>query len=106
MYITINEIKKHLNIDSGFIDDDNYLLTLESVAEATVQKHINQKLSDVVAENGDDLPSPLKLAMLLLIGNLYQNRESFSYSSVSEIPLSYSYLLDLYKNYNNENMDV
>ncbi len=106
MYIGIEKIKKHLNIDTDFNDDNEYLLALEDVAEKAVEKHINQKLSSLCEENGGDLPSPLLHAILLFIGNLYLSRESISFSSVIEVPMSYNYLLDLYKNYNNENMDV
>lgn len=105
MYLNIEEIKKHLNIDSAFTEDDNYLLSLADVAEKTVEKHINQRLCEVVAENGE-LPSPLRHAMLFFVGNLYLSRESVTYGSATEIPLTFNYLLDLYKNYNNEEMNV
>ena len=100
-FIELSQIKKHLNIDSDFTDDDSYLSSLGDVAEAAVEKHINQKLSRVVEENGGDLPAPLLHAMLLFIGNMYLNREAVSFTNVTEIPLSYGYLLDLYKCYNN-----
>lgn len=105
MFITLDTIKRHLNIDDYFTDDDNYLIELEDVAEKVVEKHIDKKLSVLCDDNGD-LPSPLLHAMLLFIGNLYQSRESVAFnSSPLEIPLSYSYLLDLYKNYsNNDNV--
>lgn len=106
MYVELAQIKKHLNINSEFTEDDDYLLTLADVAEKAVEKHINQRLSSVCEENGGVLPSPLLHAILLFIGNLYLSRESISYSSVTEVPMSYNYLLDLYKNYNNENLDV
>mgnify|MGYP000858565357 FL=1 len=28
MFVTLNEAKKHLNIDDGFTDDDDYITTL------------------------------------------------------------------------------
>ena len=103
MFIELNRIKKHLNIDSYYTDDDDYLTYLEGVAETVVEKHIDNKLSELLDTNGD-LPTPLVHAMLLFIGNLYQSRESVAFnSSPIEIPLSYSYLLDLYKNYSNQN---
>ena len=84
-----------------FYDDDEYLLHLAEVAELAVQKHIDQNLNELCAENSGDLPSPLLHAMLLMIGNLYENREPIAFASATEIALSYNYLLDLYKNYNN-----
>ena len=59
MYVELAQIKKHLNIDTEFTDDDDYLLVLADVAEKAVEKHINQRLSSVCEENGGVLPSPL-----------------------------------------------
>lgn len=98
MYINLNTIKKHLNIDSFFTDDDEYLMMLEAVAESTVEKHIDSNLSDLCDSSGA-LPAPLIHAMLLLIGSMYMQRESVTYSTISEVPQSYNYLLDLYKDY-------
>lgn len=101
MFLTIDQIKKHLNIDAEYTDDDNYLMDLAEVAEKAVQKHIDTKLQRIVEEEGE-LPKPLLHAMLLMIGNLYNSRESVSFGvTTTEVPLSYQYLLSLYKNYNN-----
>lgn len=99
MYLTLNQIKKHLNIDSTFTADDTYLMNLASVAENTVQKHIDNELSELEDDYGQ-LPMPLLQAMLLMIGTLYAKRESIAFASAVEVPLSYEYLLSLYKNYN------
>lgn len=104
MYLTLAQIKKHLNIDESFTDDDEYLLFLYEVAERTVQRHIDSSLASLVEEEGS-LPTPLLQAMLLYIGTLYAQRESISYSSVVDVPFSYDYLLSLFKNYNNTNHD-
>lgn len=98
MYINLETIKKHLNIDSFFTEDDEYLMLLEDVAEKAVSKHIDCNLSELQDGNGG-LPSPLLHAILLLVGNMYMQRESISFSNATEVPLSYSYLLDLYKDY-------
>lgn len=98
MYLTLDEIKKHLNLDSTFTDDDAYILSLADVAEVIVAKHIGRKLKDLEDEEGN-IPSPLRHSMLIFIGNLYANRESVVFTSTSELPLSYRYLLELYENY-------
>ena len=41
MQIELDLIKKHLNIDDSFKDDDTYLLALSDVAQDIVQKHID-----------------------------------------------------------------
>ena len=99
MYLKLYEIKQHLNLDEDFTDDDEYLVSISEVAEEVVAKHIDNKLSDLCGDDGE-LPSPLRHAILLLISNYYDNRESVAAAQLHEIPLSYSYLLDLYKNYN------
>lgn len=102
MYLTLAQTKKHLNLETEFIEDDSYITTLIQVAEAAVELHINQKLNDVAANNGDVLPLPLLHAMLLMVGNLYANRESVSMNGkASEIPFNYRYLLNFYQNYSN-----
>lgn len=98
MYNTLAEIKKHLNIDSTFTDDDNYLMDLESVAELSVENHIDHDLSDLEDEN-HNLPFPLKHAILLFVGTMYANRESVTYGGAKEVPISYNYILDSYKDY-------
>ena len=98
MFLQLEIIKKHLNIDEFYKADDDYLIYLADVAEKTVEKHIDNELSNL-ANNRGDLPSPLLHAMLLFIGDMYANRESISYSSVTEVPFSYDYLLTLYKRY-------
>lgn len=99
MYIYLDQLKNHLNIDKDFKGDDNYLLSLISVAETVVEKHIDCKLSYIASENGGDLPSPLVHAMLLLCGNFYRTRESIAFAQTYKVPNSYDYLLDLYKDY-------
>ena len=99
MFITLDRIKKHLNIDDFYIEDDDYLTTLYEVAEKVVEKHTDSNFSDIAEANGGELPSPLTHAMLLFIGDMYKNRESISFTSVSAIPFSYDYILSLYKNY-------
>ncbi len=103
MYIQLYQVKKHLNIDEDFHDDDEYLMSLVEVAEKVVEKNIDTNLKKL--EDGDGfIPSPLIQAMLLLIGNFYANRESVAFASSSEVPQSYNYLIDLYRNYRGENL--
>lgn len=99
MYINLFQIKKHLNLDEGYDGDDEYLTDLAMVAELSVQRHIDHSLKDLEDENGN-IPMPIVHAMLLLIGSLYAKRESVAFSSAVEMPHSYDYLLDLYKDYN------
>lgn len=103
MYIYLEDCKKHLNIDQEFQDDDMYIASLIQVAEDVVEKDIDTRLADLEDEDGD-IPSALKQAMLLLVGNFYANRESVAYANMVKVPYSYQYLIDLYKNYRGRNL--
>lgn len=50
-------------------------------------------------EVGGILPASIIHAVLLLIGNLYNNREPVSYGTVVKVPYTLDYLLAPYKNY-------
>lgn len=97
MYITLAEAKKHLQIDSTFTDDDAYITALIAVAEDSVAQHLDIALDSLVV--GGDLPPAIKQSILLMVGNLYANREPVSYSSVTRIPYTMEYLVGLYKHY-------
>lgn len=98
-YLNLDLIKKHLNIDSDFHDDDSYIEALGDVVEEVTEKQIDVSLNKLTAENNGKIPTPLIQAMLLLLGTYYNNRENIAFASSTEIPLSYSYLLSLYQNY-------
>lgn len=97
MYITLEQAKAHLLVDKDFTDDDLYILDLVTVAEDIVAQHLDVALNEL--EVGGLLPPPITHAILLMIGNLYQNRESVAFTSVNKIPYSYEYLLSLYRHY-------
>ena len=98
-YLNLDLIKKHLNIDEDFHDDDDYLTLLGDVVEQVTERHIDDSLKKLTADNNGKIPAPLIQAMLLLLGTYYNNRENVAFASSAEIPLSYSYLLSLYQNY-------
>lgn len=100
MYIPLDLAKKHLNIEEDFTEDDEYILGLISVAEQAVRVHVNEDFDTLAENNGGCLPSPLSQAMLLMIGNMYQNREPIG-TKEKQLPRNYDYLIDLYRNYNN-----
>lgn len=98
MYIDLDYAKKHLNIEPSFVDDDEYILGLIDMAEKAVRVHVNEDFDTLAEKNGGCFPTPLLQAMLLMIGNMYQNREPLG--NRAELPLSYTYLIRLYQNWN------
>jgi hypothetical protein len=97
MYISISEVKQHLNIDEQYTTDDIYIESLISVAKEVVEHEINNSIDSLIVDG--EIPSAIKQSMLLLIGNLYLNREPVAYSSVSKIPYTLDLLLSINKNY-------
>ena len=77
MYIPLELAKKHLNIESSYTEDDEYILAIIDAAEQAVRVHVNEDLDTLAENNGGCIPTPIFQAMLLMIGNLYQNRETY-----------------------------
>lgn len=98
-YIGLERLKKHLNIDSYFTDDDAYISSLEEAAEEVISKYINRSLSDLEDAN-HKIPVSVEHAILLWVGTEYSLRESVSSSNFSVIPHSFDLLADLYRKYN------
>lgn len=98
MYLTLNEIKKHLNIDDSYHDDDTYLLSLGEAAEAMVETHIDNELVNFEDEN-HNLPNALKLAILMLIATWYASRESVTFANCGVLPHGYEYIINLFQTY-------
>ena len=99
MNFNLNLVKKHLNIEEDFTEDDLYITHLYEAAYLAVQNHIDFSLDILSEENGGNLPSPLLQAILLLVANYYSNRESYTSLSVNKLPQSVDWLLDQYKCY-------
>lgn len=98
MYITLDEAKKHLNIDKSFTDDDQYITSLIKVAEDAVSKNMDVALSEMIESDGKLSPSIIQ-SILLLVGNLYNSREAATYSTVSEVPYAFKYLVNLNRHF-------
>jgi hypothetical protein len=99
MYISLEIAKSHLHIDPEFELDDQYITWLIMVAEASVQAELCVNLEDLEDDKGD-IPMPVKHAMLLQVGELYNSREINAYGvSVTATQYGFKYLLDPYRNY-------
>ena len=70
MFVSLDLVKKHLNIESSYTGDDSYLNFLIPVAEGVVEKHICTNLYDLCKDDGSGnltLPLPLQSAILLCL---------------------------------------
>lgn len=96
-FLTLDLIKKHLNIDIDFTDDDNLLEVYGEAAEKAIERHIDCEIHDL-CEDGE-LPKPIIISMLLLCGNLYANRESIAPVTMVKIPDTIDMMLKTYVDY-------
>lgn len=104
-HLTLKLIKEHLNLDNDFTLDDAYLSNLGDVVEQVVEKHIDDSFVYLANANGGHLPTPLIQAMLLLLGTYYANREHIAFNANYEVGNSYTFLIDLYRNYSASHSD-
>ena len=91
-------MKTHLNVDASFTDDDIYIRELIGVANNVVAEELCVDLVDLETPEGA-LPAGVRQAIMLLVGNFYSNREPVAFATSSKLPLSYNYLVGLYRNY-------
>lgn len=97
LYVDLETMKKHLNIENDFTEDDSYISSLIEVSQDAIERHINTKLSDIAGSG--DLPPALKHLIMFLAADYYANRETVSFASCVEIPHTFQYLIGLFRNY-------
>lgn len=96
-FLTLADAKAHLLVDSNV--DDTYISALIDVAEKAVLVDVDQP-AEVVAGWGGAPPAPVRQAMLLLVGNMYANREPVAIgAAANKVPYTFDYLKGLFKNY-------
>ena len=99
-YLTLDIVKKHLNVESSFTDDDSYIELLADVAEQKVAKELHVTLQSLSTIDGaSEIPTLLKQAMLLSVGLYYANRDEASTALSRPIEQGSKWLIDLYRDY-------
>jgi uncharacterized phage protein (predicted DNA packaging) len=94
-FLTLEECKRHLVVDHN--DDDAMITAMATTAEDAIENELNRNLSN----DYEVLSSPIKSAMLLYLGSLYNNREGFS-TLASAPTAQMKSLIQYYKNYGNQ----
>lgn len=75
--ITLERAKQHLRVEHG--EEDELIELLIKTALRSVKDYIDRPLSDDICRDQEDellLAAPLQFAQLLMIGDLYENREA------------------------------
>ncbi|MEG1095117.1 MAG: head-tail connector protein [Lactococcus sp.] len=70
-YLELIEVKTHLRVLHA--RDDNYIQLLTKAALESVENFIDRPLSEL-EDGGGEIPSSLKAAALLMVGDMYSNR--------------------------------
>ena len=87
MYVTIEDLRKHLNIDHN--EDDAYLRELEEVAEDAISTFLQCPLSSFEkpgACSHTEMKPAIRHAIRLLVGNWYANREDVAFAAPAMLP--------------------
>lgn len=97
MYVTVEDIRKFLNI--SFCEDDGLFLELEESAEQILAGHLNVESLNKYEDESGDIPQALKTAIKTIVANIYQNRESIAYGQPYRVPYTLEFIIQPYKNY-------
>lgn len=79
MSITLEQAKQHLRLATDTSDEDAMVEMLIKTALRAVRDYIDRPFTDDVCkdeENPSELAPPLRYAALLILGDLYENREA------------------------------
>lgn len=101
MHVTLDEAKKHLNVEKEYTEDDTLIEMYIDVAETKVAKELCVKVEELATlEEGSKLiPHPIKQAILLNIGMYYANREEVTYTQSKPLEQGSKYLIALYRDF-------
>lgn len=94
--VTLQELMAQTNA----LPEDATLLELYAdAAEEQIEVDINRPLSELIPEGESSYPKKIKLAVLLLVGHWYRNREAFSTVEMKEVPKTYNTLVASFRDY-------
>ncbi|KFK98127.1 head-tail connector protein [Serratia sp. Ag1] len=102
MVPTLEELRLQCRIDHEDPDDDKLLTIYAKAARKKIENFTNRKLYDT-AVPGDDaigllVDDDIKLAVMLLVGFWYENRETVNIGNISTVlPYTFEALVEPYR---------
>ena len=81
-YVTLEELKEHLNVD--FDDDDTYIQGLIEPARLEAEAYLNNPLENYVRDGRID--RRIWHAVRILAADYYANRESVVFTKAESLP--------------------
>jgi hypothetical protein len=97
--MNIQELKRQLNIEAEYTDDDIILQQYLNVAESSVLNYLNYYTGSTSGVTGTNMPAPVLQGILLFAAHLYTTRQIISYGQGYKIPYTFEFLLNPYKEY-------
>jgi hypothetical protein len=95
MNITIEQLKRQLRIEPDYTDDDVLLQYLLDTAEISVENFLGANALSGYTSN--DIPTPVLQATIMLAGHWYLNPNMVAFGLGTEVPYSFQFLLNPYK---------
>lgn len=95
-YVTLDELKQHLNVD--FDHDDIYITSLIEPVQLLIEAYLNRPLVDLVDSEGK-IDRRIWHAIRIIVANYYANREDITYAQASIIPNHITLLIQPLKKY-------
>lgn len=97
IYLSLEEIKKQLNIDPEYTGDDEFLELIGESAEDLVSQLVNCPLQEIVAQYGG-MPASIRHALRMLCDWMYSQQRGSS-SEAIDIPNAIFHILKLFRDY-------
>ena len=88
MIVTVDEVKIHLRIQCD--EEDAYLTSLIAQAQAAAEDYCRTQFSDPA-------PEPVRLAVLLMVGFYYENRDIPDMTAYKAMRMAFDSLLYPYR---------
>ena len=97
MSVSIKDLKRQLNVEFSYTDENAILQRFLDIANIAVLTYCNEGLSGYTGTT--EQPLPVQQSVILLATHFYINRNMVSFGQGTEIPYSFRFLLDPYKNF-------
>ena len=97
LYVTIEELKRQVNLVEEYAGDNEYLDYILKVAHSSVEHDIHQPIGTF--EKDGELDPMLRHAILIIASHFYTVREPIAFVQPHIIPFTYQYLIQPFKRY-------
>lgn len=94
---TVAELKAHVRVD---ISNEDTLL--EGMIDAAYQSAASYTRVDFATVYPTELPAGIKVAVLMLAGSMYAQREATAINTQIEVPIGYKMLLAPYRTFSDD----